>query len=347
MSVRIQAATWNELLTDMVPLLRNRILSITALGRNQSWRHPWFTSLKWDAEAKSWLATVRPGTVDGRDVTVSVTVKDETKDVPLTDAPAFPVGGFRAIGTDGVSIDGSGEKVPPFFLARGVAEPIAISTEGDTLTQTITGLVSDQESQRILRACDIVLRCYRPRSIIDWTITPAETGAQAQISVGVTGSSAHRATLHVVTQHQVTPTTADLALLAGTLPDPGYDEAKICTVYLLSPAGAAYEGTPDGTWQPYVEHFAFWPADYTVARPVLPAATQNIEVNLAGLGGIAGAQITVNQILSLQNDAVNNAITQLTSSLTAGKISTPGHRRAAVKWDPEKSLDPPFPFFGF
>lgn len=347
MSVQIPAATWNELLTDMVPLLRNRIMSVTAVGQDRRWRHPWWTSLKWDAEAERWLATVRPGLVNGRDVTVSTTIEGETADVPLTDQPSFPVGNFRAIGTDAVSINGSGEKVPPYFQKRGVAAPISFSTEGaDGITQQITGLLSDQEEQRLLRACDIVLRCHRPRSSVGWTLTPAETGTQAQIAVTITGSRAHKATLHVVRQHAPTPTLADLDLLAGALEDPGYDQAKICTVYFLSPLGAAYDSAPDATWQPHVEYNAFWDADYVISQAVLPAVNQPIQVNLAGLGGVAGAQITVNQILSSSNDAVANAIAQLTSRMSGGKISTPGHRRGVVEWDQEASLNPPFPFFG-
>lgn len=345
MSVKIPAVVWNELLADMVPLLRNRIKSVTAVGQDRRWRHPWWTSLKWDPEAERWLASVRPGTVNGRDVTVATAIEGETKQVPLIDEPSFPVGNFRAIGTDAVSIDGSGEKVPPFFQKRGVANPISFSTQGtDGLTQEIEGLLSDQEEQRLLRACDIVLRCHRPRSIIDWTLTPAETGTQAQIAVGITGSSAHKATLHVTRQHAPTPTLANLNLLAGALEDPGYDQARICTLYFLSPPGAAYDSAPDATWQPHVEYNAFWDADYVVNQAVLPALNQPIQVNLAGLGGVAGAQITVNQLLSTSNDAVANAITQLTSRMSGGKISTPGHRRGVVDWDREASLNPPFPF---
>jgi hypothetical protein len=69
-------------------------------------------------------------------------------------------------------------------------------------------------------------------------------------------------------------------------------------------------------------------------------------LNLFGLGGITGAQFTINQILSTSNDATANLLAQLTSRMSSGKISTPGHRRAAVKWDETRSLNPPFPFFG-
>jgi hypothetical protein len=345
MSVRIPAVTWNELLTDMVPLLRNRIMSITGVGPKNQWRHPWFTTARWDPIAETWLATVKPGLVNGQDVTVSVKVNEETKDVPLVDGPPFPLGNYRAIGTDAVNLDGTGEEVPPFFIPLGVAQPMTFSTTGEGITQEITGLLSEQENQRILRACDIVLRCYRPRSVVDWQITPAVTGSVAQVAVGLSGSSAHKATLNVVSKHAPTPTLADLDLLSGALADPGYDQALIATVYLLSPAGAAYEATPGADWTPYVEHHAFWNADYIAARPVLPARAENLQLNLFGLGGITGAQFTINQILSTSNDATANLLAQLTSRMSSGKISTPGHRRSSVKWDETRSLNPPFPFF--
>jgi hypothetical protein len=341
----ISASRWNALIDRLA-----RFWPLGFQAADQAvWRHPWWTSARWDPVAKSWLATVKPGLVNGQDVTVSVVVDEERRDVPLTEDPAFPLLSFRALGSDTISIDGSGEPVPPFFQKLGVRAPRQISTEiGDGLVETITGLPVDAAEAlppRQLRACDIVLRCLRPRTAVEWLITPAETGAQAQITLLTTGSSAHQASLRQTSRYQPIQAAADLTRLEGLVTDPGYDEAHVCTVYLLSPENAGPETEIDATWTPYVRHHLFWNADYLTTQPTI-IPRQNLELNLAGLGGIAGAQFTVNQLLSLQNDATNNALAFLLGNEITGKISTPGHSKGSIKWDESESLDPPFPFFG-
>jgi hypothetical protein len=343
--MKVPASAWNRLVDY---LFQHRLLSVVSLGGSQ-WRHPWFTSVRWDDETQAWRAHVRPGFVNGQDVTVSVIIEEERRDVPLTEDPTFPLSSFRALGSDTISIDGSGESVPEFFQRLGVRAPRQISTEiGDGLVETITGLPEDAAEAlppRQLRACDLVLRCLRPRTAVEWLITPAETGAQAQLTLLTTGSSAHQASLRITSRYQPIQAAADLTRLEGLVTDPGFDEAHVATVYLLSPESAGPESEIDATWTPYVEHHLFWNADYLTTQPTI-IPRQNLELNLAGLGGIAGAQFTVNQLLSLQNDATNNALTFLLGNEVTGRISTPGHSKGSIKWDKAESLDPPFPFFG-
>jgi hypothetical protein len=341
----ISASRWNALIDRLA-----RFWPLGFQAADQAvWRHPWFTTARWDDETQAWRAHVRPGFVNGQDVTVSVVVEEERKDVPLTEDPTFPLSSFRALGSDTISIDGSGESVPEFFQKLGVRAPRQISTEiGDGLVETITGLPEDAAEAlppRQLRACDLVLRCLRPRTAVEWLITPAETGAQAQLTLLTTGSSAHQAILRVTSRYQPILAAADLTRLEGLVTDPGFDEAHVATVYLLSPESAGPESEIDDTWTPYVEHHLFWNADYVTSQPAI-IPRQNLELNLAGLGGIAGAQFTVNQLLSLQNDATNNALTFLIGNEVTGRISTPGHSKGSIKWDKAESLDPPFPFFG-
>jgi hypothetical protein len=343
--MKVPASVWNRMVDY---IFQYRLLSVVSLPGSQ-WRHPWFTTARWNEEAKAWLAHVRSGLVNGQDVTVSVIVDEERRDVPLTEDPAFRLLSFRALGSDTISIDGSGEPVPPFFQRLGVRAPRQISTEiGDGLVETITGLPEDAAEAlppRQLRACDIVLRCLRPRTAVEWLITPAETGAQAQMSLLTTGSGAHKATLRQTSRYQPVQAVPDLTRLEGLVTDPGYDEAHVSTVYLLSPENAGPETEIDATWTPYVRHHLFWNADYLTTQPTI-VPRQNLELNLAGLGGIAGAQFTVNQLLSLQNDATNNALAFLLGNEITGKISTPGHSKGSIQWDESESLDPPFPFFG-
>ena len=343
----ITASAWNALLARR---RRNRIVSVTQ-RRGGSWRHPWHTTLAWNADLERWEASIKPGFVDnGRmiDVTVSVETAEGSADAPLTDFPRLPITTFRSVGTDSISIDGSGETVPDYFRALGVGDPVTLSTEGDGgLVQEFSGLVDESASQRLLRACDLVLHHDRVATATQWQITPAETGSQAQFSVIYKTAPNARDGAYIRAMSRYAPIVPvdDLTRLQGGWTDETFDSRHLATVWMLSPPGAALESSPDETWEPHVEYKLFWNATYEVTAPVLGAVKQNLEVNLAGLGAAAGAQITVNQILSQQNDAVNNTLEFLTQKQITGKFITPGHR-VPPEWDKTLSLNPPFPFLG-
>ena len=358
----ISAREWNTL---MGQLARWTPLGYTPANASSGWRHPWFTYVTWNAETERWEASVTPGFVNGKDVTVSVEAEPETGnqepgtklDVPLTDSPTVPLTVLRTIGgSTNASIGTAGELVPEFFAALGVQGSQTVSVEDledgtptditDAKLSTVAGGTDPgtQLPERILRACDIVLRCTRPRTTVDWIITPAETGTQAQFTVGSSGGSADACSLHVVSEFSAVEPMNDFDRLSGGTNDPGYDEVLMATVYLLSPADAAADAEIDETWTPYVRHALFWNADHILSQPV-SVAPQNITLNLAGLGSAAGAQITVNQILSSQNDAFAAALQFLTAREITGKITTPGHA-SPTEWDQALSLDPPFPFVG-
>jgi hypothetical protein len=344
----ITATAWNRFL---VRRRRERLNSLVIQQRGV-WRHPWFTFAEWNAQRERWEAQIKPGFVDnGRllDVTVSVESEDGAgrSDVPLTAFPRIPLTSYRAVGTGTVSIDGSGERVPEYFLSRGVGEPVSLSTaSGEGIQQEVTGLFEDLDQQRILRACDIVLYHDRLSTATQWQITPGETGAQAQFSVLYQSRPNARpgAYLQTTARHEPIGPVADLTRLLGGWQDLPYDTVRLCTVWLLSPPGAALDAQPDATWEPHVEHNLFWDVRYLVTRPALGVVKQNLEVNLAGLGGIAGAQITVNQILSQTNDAIANTLEFLTKRQIIGRFVSPGP--SSVKWDRAQSLDPPFPYRG-
>lgn len=344
----IPAHEWNELIAEIA---RWTPLGFTPADASDGWQHPWFTSASWNAETEQWQCTIKPGFVNGLDVTVSVpsTIDDQpSTDTPLTDSPRLPITTFRSVGTDSVSIDGSGEAVPEFFRARGVGDPLSFSTEGDGgIVQIISGLVDDQAERRLLRACDLVLHHDRIATATEWLITPAETGAQAQFSVIYKNApnAREQAYIRTTSRHRPIMPVDDLTRLQGGWTDETFDAVHLATVWLLSPPDAAYDSPPDETWTAHVEHKLFWNADYLATVPALGVTRQNLEVNLAGLGSVAGAQITVNQILSQQNDAANNALEFLTKKQITGRFITPGHR-VAPAWDKTTSLDPPFPYIG-
>lgn len=319
----IPASQWNELLARR---RKNRIVSINE-RRGPKWRHHWFTTAAWNADKERWEATVKPGFVwNGRtcDVTAAVTGEDGlVVDVPLTDSPAIALTSFRHIGTDATSIDGSGEAVPGYFAARGVADPMTFTTDGeDGLTQVVSGLESPDKPQRLLRACDLVLYHDRPATTVDWTITPPEIGQQAQFNVGVkTAPSARNGAYLRVLKEFVTPSSVDvMTKLQGAYDADTRDALKVCTVYLLSPPDTAFDSPPDETWEPHVKHEQFWNLIYAHTAPAINAPAQQLAINLAGLGNAAGAQFTVNQILSQSNDAFNNALQFLTAREIVGRF---------------------------
>lgn len=371
----ISAREWNTL---MEQLARWTPLGFTPANAAGGWRHPWFTFVAWNAVEERWEARVTPGFVNGKDVTVLVEAEQlldsgetivepslnnssATVQLPLTDFPSIPLTSFRTIGgSTNVNLGTAGELVPEFFAALGVQGSQTVSVEDledgtpTDITDAKLSIVAGgtdpgtQLPERILRACDIVLRCTRPRTTVDWIITPAETGTQAQFIVGSSGGSADTLvrSLHVVSEFSAVEPMNDFDRLSGGTNDPGYDEVLMATVYLLSPAdaAAAADAEIDETWTPYVRHALFWNADHILSQPV-SVAPQNITLNLAGLGAAAGAQLTVNQILSTSNDAFNNALQFLTAREITGTITTPGHR-VAPEWDKTLSLDPPFPYVG-
>lgn len=344
----ITATAWNRFLTRR---RRERLNSLTLQQRGTS-LHPWHTRVEWNAQRERWEAEVKPGFVDnGRllDVTVSVESEDGAgrSDVPLTAFPRIPLSSYRAVGTGTVSIDGSGEPVPEYFLRLGVGEPVSYSTDsGEAIVQEITALFDDLAQQRLLRACDLVLQHDRLSTSTQWQITPAETGVQAQFSVlyQMPANARPGAYIRTTARHQPIGPVADLTKLLGNWQDLPYDAVRLCTVWLVSPPGAPFDAPPDATWEPHVEHNLFWNARYVVTRPALGATRQNLQVNLAGLGNAAGAQLTVNQILSGSNDAFANSLEFLTKTQITGRFIVPGH--PSVKWDRALSLDPPFPYRG-
>lgn len=327
----LTAAAWNALLDRLAPLLRNRIMSVTALGGGK-WLHPWHTSVKWNATEKRWEATIKPGFVNGLDVTVSITppLQDSTapSSVPLTDSPTVPLTTFRPIGTDAISIDGSGESVPEYFRVRGVGDPVSLSTEGeDGIVQQVSGLADAQSSQRLLRACEILLYHDRPAAEAQWTQGVGIDGTFAQFAIAynaATGAKDH-GYLRVAKESPLVAADTDAAtaaFLGESFADTPYDWKKVATVYLLSPADAAFDSEPDETWQPHVKHHLFWNLHYAHS-PIPPAANnQPLTLNTAGLGGAGvNLQATVNQMLAQSNDA-SAALNEMLRSRVKGRFWT-------------------------
>lgn len=340
----IPASVWNQMVDFY---FRHRLLGVLDLGGG-NWRHPWHTTVAWNAEKERFEAAINPGLVNGRDVMARVESADDPLvviDQPLTSSPRIALGSFRAVPSG----------APEFFAALGVRSTASLTVDDleasapVDLTEAKLAGSSDADvaasilPERWLKACDVVLHQERPRTVVDWQITPPEIGQQAQFTVGSTGALAKNAYVRATAEFVAAAPRDDRATLTGETEDSGLDSVKICTVFLLSPPDVGPEAEIDSRWEPHVQHDLFWNASYRFTQPVA-VASQNLTLNLAGLGNAAGAQFTVNQLLAQNNDAFNAALQFLNAREVTGKFTTPGN--SVRKWDKAASLDPPFPYKG-
>ena len=322
--MKIPAREWNKMVDW---LLRNRVRSVLGFG-DAGWAHPWKTRVAWNADDERFEARINPGFVNDADVTALI----DGKDVPLTDYPAIPVTSTRSVpGDDG------------FFARLGVYSP-QVDDFGNEIEDPAA---PDVAQRRVLRAADIVLYHDRPSAAAEWTITPAETGANAQVKIVYRTAPGSRTGGYVraIAELQPIAESDPLSILTGEAADATFDAILAATVYLLSPAGSDDKTPVDARWTPYVRHNLFWNADYTTTGIAPTSPTQNIELNLGGIGANVGAQITVNRLLAQDNDAANNALALLSANRVEGHFTTPG-QRVPRDYDRSLRLDPPFPFKG-
>lgn len=331
--MKVPASEWNRMVDYM---LRNGVRSVLACDA-QEWSHPWKTLVAWNETKTRFECRVKAGFVNGADVLTKIVGEDDVvSDVPLSDSPAIPVLSTRAV-TAGVH---------PFFAALGVKETSSPTEDQieQGITEIISGLPSDSSAERILRAADIVLRCFRPKTIVEWRAQPVETGSQAQFSLGSSGSYGPPQLIITSRFNQASSTPTDAQRLEGVVDDQGYDECLIATVFFVSPAGVAPDYELGKDWQAFTQHDLFWNAEHIVTGAISPEP-ENLSLNLAGLGNAANAQFIVNSLLAAQNDAMAAALQFLNAREIKGRITTPGHG-TPPEFDTTARLDPPFPYKG-
>jgi hypothetical protein len=324
-----------------------------ALGRlraqSRKWRHPWSVRAAWDGD--SWTATIKPGYVNGRAPIYRTSLPEQRAqgrdfgtnpltgqpyfssfvfaraavdplsgqvvDVPLYLAPVIPLQGWRTVGAGGSPV----ESVPDFFAERGVAD------FGD----------EPAPDTRRLVARDLIL--HQPRLALTAEISqenPFE-GQSIARQVLTTRAPLPSDRLRVYAGHYQDPalTSSPDAIdpLASFYEEPNWDELRIATVYLLSPAGAKPGAEPDQTWSAFAAHGLFWNLGWLPARMLTPldvAATVNPLAGLGVLGAGLLAPIT-NVFAAATNDVYQQALNQLRARSQAGTWVTPtggGHTTA-------------------
>lgn len=316
-----------------------------------NWRHPWYTSPRWDAKQGRWVAVVKAGFVNGECPTYRMTISEAPPradvwginplsgerffsaevfsdlpdgeattrqvDVPLYLSPQIPLS-WRRIGWDGEA------GVPAFFARRGVAEPKGSDLEallgGDTINVAShippTGL-------RLLRSCDIVL--HQPRQALASTVTlsPLPTGVSNVMQTLTLRAAVAGDRLKVFATAKYDPQQAIRAGIdpvARDFEEATWDEVLVCRVYALSPLGASPGSEPDASWRCFVRHELFWNLSW--AQPGFTAV--NVSPEIPFIPPLAGgaAQPVINFLLGELNDATARALSILTAHSMAGSFWT-------------------------
>lgn len=294
---------WNDLVRWW---FRNRIERVTVLPTPQ-WRHPWYTTCRWDLSEEVWTAEIHPGfcvsetgegepsmrtraslvsreTLDRLEIEPADADADLRVDAWLSESPRLALNAdvFRPVGTDADTGGNSLEAVPQEFLDRGVMGPQVLVTEAGEATLRIDGPVADRASARLLRACDLVLHHDR------LALSPAVSieGDTAVVDLTLAPPPGREASPYVVpTRKYDAPPAIDAAsVLTGGATDPGTDTVPIATVWLLSPRGAKPGSDPDESWSAHVEHHLFWNVAYVTRQSADYVNPTRIELPLPDLG---------------------------------------------------------------
>jgi hypothetical protein len=282
--------------------------AINSLDLEDQLIHPWMTTARWDLKKNRWMISVRPGFVNGIDATVPIVdSKNGAVDVPLMDAPEFPVDRF-AYRTTPIQQDGP---IPAFFKELGA------SVDRSILVDSMGNISSGENSpnRRCLQSVDIYLSVSR--AAINGT-TYYTASASQTLQVTYTPKINNAALLRFGTRPRILQTAVwksqaqmtPLERFYSNSEDIPADELLVATVYLLSPVGVAEGTEADGTWTPFVQHSLFYNLNHAPQRlqPIeQPGDPSSISIDT----GLPFADQIGNQLLGQLNDAFNQLRTQL------------------------------------
>ncbi len=305
---------------------RHRILQVIA-AEYTPWRHPWYTAMRWDGDAETWVARIKPGacpsaTSDG-DPVVDTLVRylaesdsnqdlDERVTAHLSDLPglAVPVALMRPIGTDAAGVLGlAGESVPGVFRNLGVADAVRVRESGGGIVTETDGLISDRANARLLRAAD--LRITHDR-LATRALPTVETAGVVSVDLTLEAiPNAKRDPYMSIVRKFEEAVARELApVISGQVEDPGRDSELIATLYLLSPAGARPGAEPDGTWTPYVQHRVSWNLQYVTMREIVSVEPTRIDIAVPQLG-----QGALGRLGGAFTDAINDDVATIENAL--------------------------------
>ena len=342
----IRHETWNSLVDT---ISRRLPLRFEAGPNSRKWSHPWKISPFWEAgdEEKGikgqWLFKIKPGFVNGVEVTVPTRVKhasartisrlteakedikepERTIDAFLTEWPRIEVGPTRVIGTgaDPERLAGSllgdiklvYETVPKFFADLGVTSANTQISGNLNSGITFEDGIEDAKAARRLRSCDVSLWKDRPAAkfeVYEGSILDGSFGA-IYITYNHSGGMKKNPYLRVGSKF-VPPIEpeSDMALLEG-ITDPEFDVLKIASIYFVSPPGVEPAAPLDETWTPYVKYNHFWNLAHSPQSIPDSVPIEPIRLTTPLLGGIVNSTIAF--LLAPINNQLNQALQILKS----------------------------------
>lgn len=342
----IRHESWNSLVDT---ISRRLPLRFEAGPNPRKWSHPWKISPFWDngdeenGIAGQWLFKIKPGFVNGVEVTVPTRVKDagertiarltEAKedikdpermvDAFLTEWPRVEIGETRVIGTgaEPTGLVGSAltnikvvyEPVPKFFANLGVTEA-HIEFEGNiTSGFTFKDGQEDPKTARRLRSCDVSLWKDRPSAKFEVYPGSILDGSFGAIYITYNHSGGMRKNPYLRISEKFVPPIEpedEMALLEG-ITDPEFDVFKVASIYFVSPPGVEPAAPLDATWTPYVKYNHFWNLAHSPQSIPDSAPIEPIRLTTALAGGLA--DILIATILAPLNNQLNQALQILKS----------------------------------
>lgn len=339
MNAPIKAAAWNAQVARVragrplsgtnVEVINTPSGSLVRSDPAASFEHPWKISARWQDE--KWCVFVRPGFVNGQDVTISAMREGKPKDVPLTDRdrPFLTPGWRNPLASLGMSASSAGdlfelpaEAYPKFFETLGVrkANPgsrrvAAYDPQGDA------------ERTRELRACDIVLIVPRVATnqqvdIQDPLITAQTVTISTAFNHSYASSVESKYRLGAVPKWEAPKEPTAMDRLMGTAVEPQTDEVKIATLWMVSPpnpeGGEAAE--PDGSWVAFPQYDVFWNLAHAPRKQIPAAPPKPITLRTGLLGGMADTIFAA--LLAPVNDANNRVHAFLNATTFKGEFWT-------------------------
>lgn len=336
----------------MVDTIGRRLPIRFEAGPNpRKWSHPWKITPSWqegvEGESKGqWLFKIKPGFVNGVEVTIPTRVKNasartiarltEAKedikdpermiDAFLTEWPSVEIGPTRVIGTganpddkiagDALSEDGLSftyEPVPKFFLNLGVTEAHTQITGNITSGISFIDGIEDTKTARRLRACEVSLWKDRPSAKFEVYPGSILDGSFGAIYITYNHSGGMKKNPYLRISEKFVPPIEpedEMALLEG-ITDPEYDTRKLATIYFLSPEGVEPAAEMDATWTPYVEYNHFWNLAHSPQSIPDSVPIEPIRLTTGLAGGLA--DILIATILAPLNNQLNTALQILKS----------------------------------
>ncbi|MEO8204871.1 MAG: hypothetical protein ABI615_01730, partial [Chthoniobacterales bacterium] len=339
-------------------LAENSLGRSVSMRRGGQWRHPWFTAPTWNAHKKKWVASVKPGFVNGVAPTVRTTAgdmrdargtwfgqlvdafsgaaeiaraaalaisqdsdlpDDATVDVPLYLSPPINLLSWKFLGWDGEA------QFPPYFLSRGVSRP---GPSAESVLESGGEAPPPPKGLRLLRSCDVIL--HQPRVALSSQINIAGTLVSQVLdeTAPVAGDSLRLLSGNfsaIQDENSRANPNEGVNALVNNFQEAPSDQIIVSTVYLLSPPNTAPGAYPDGTWEAFAAHSLFWNLHWT--QPRLLQVSTNFPITAAlgavkFLGGGAGA-VAIDYFANSVDEATNAALNLIRGSSLAGTFWTP------------------------